>query len=627
MWDRIRGYRFQVRLAPAVANIKPGRRSSRQPLLELLEDRQLLASMASLQPITNQTVPSLQGAVIPLLATMSTTDPQTFTVTSNNPAVPIAASIIQGQFWSVGVSYTDPKNMANDFTGTLTFQLFPQYAPIAVKQITQYTNDNYYVNKGMFFPRIVSNFGGATGVFVVQGGARTMNGLGNSGQPGTPFPNENVQQITLTGTNQLSLANATLPDTNDAQFFINTGGTPELNYNFTTFGQMLTGQNTLTLMTQVPVMKNTNPMNTEISQPVNPITITSTTLSDTNSNGVLLIDASQAKQGQTATFTVTATDSNGTTAKESFTVTIGAYSQMPASPAINFRPFANPTTASVLENTATPVQLNGASGYPNTSTPATLTFQQLTQPTHGTVTNFNSSKGTFTYTPNNGYLGPDSFQYQVMSTGPKSTPALLTSNPGTVTLNVGPGITGGVNVIGTALVVTPVPRTDLGTNTIEVSEVPGPTPPGGAVFQVNINGVLDRTQPAASTIDRLIVFGGNNASNHIIIDPSVKVATTIDSGHGLVNFLTGGGGPSREHGWFGLSTLIGGPGVNQLIGLAGHVRFKPSKSTNVIFTGVPRRRTHLLNPLPPGGTFYRFVDGKIVPVKTLDPPHRTTSKN
>jgi hypothetical protein len=64
-----------------------------------------------------------------------------------------------------------------------------------------------------------------------------------------------------------------------------------------------------------------------------------------------------------------------------------------------------------------------------------------------------------------------------------------------------------------------------------------------------------------------------------------------------------------------------------LIGLAGHVRFKPSKSTNVIFTGVPRRRTHLLNPLPPGGTFYRFVDGKIVPVKTLDPPHLTTSKN
>ena len=97
---------------------------------------------------------------------------------------------------------------------------------------------------------------------------------------------------------------------------------------------------------------------------------------------------------------------------------------------------------------------------------------------------------------------------------------------------------------------------------------------------------------------------------------------TIDGGHGIVNHLTGGGGPTREHGWFGHTTLIGGPGPNQLIGLAGHVKFKPSKATNVIFAGEPHRRTALLNPLPPGGTFYKFVHGHLVAIVRLSDSER-----
>ncbi len=53
---------------------------------------------------------------------------------------------------------------------------------------------------------------------------------------------------------------------------------------------------------------------------------------------------------------------------------------------------------------------------------------------------------------------------------------------------------------------------------------------------------------------------------------------------------------TREHGWFGYTTLIGGTGPNQLIGLAGHVKFKPTKSTTVIFAGEPKRRTHDAQP-------------------------------
>ena len=129
MWDRIRGSRSQSKRHTEGTTQEAGTAArASQPLLEVLEDRQLLA--ASLQPISNLTVPSQQGYTVPLLAASGATDPQTYTVTSSNPD--IAASIAQGPFWTVGVSYTDPKTPANNFTGTLTFQLFQNFTPNTV---------------------------------------------------------------------------------------------------------------------------------------------------------------------------------------------------------------------------------------------------------------------------------------------------------------------------------------------------------------------------------------------------------------------------------------------------------------------------------------------------------------
>jgi cyclophilin family peptidyl-prolyl cis-trans isomerase len=606
MWPRIPLDRSQMKRRTEGTARQPGRRLSKQPHLELLEDRQLLT--ATLQSIPNLSVPAQQGFTQPLLAATGATNPQTFTVTSSNPD--IAASIIQGQFWTLGINYTDPVTSSNSFTGNLTFELFSNLTPNTVKMIDQFTNDGYYVNTGKFFPRIVTNFG-QTGFFVVQGGAATQNGSGSSGQPGTPFANENLQQLPLSGINQISMANSGGTDSNDTQFFINTGSlNSTLGYNFTVFGQMLTGTATLAQMTQIPVMNNTS--TGENSQPVNPLTITSATLSATNPNGVLLLDTTQARQGETSTITVTATDpADHTTVAQTFVVTVGAYAG-PTSPTINFRPFANATVGNVAEDSSGQVQLNGQSGYPGTPA-STLSYALIGQPSHGTISNFNASTGTFTYTPTPGFLGSDSLQYQVTATGPQTTPATTVSNPGSVTIQVGPLLTGSVQIIGTALVIQPKPKFH-GINTIHVAQIPNASASGGAIIQVNINGQLDATQPAIGTIDRIIVFGGRTARNRVIVDPSVKVSTTIDSGHGTVAFLTGGGGPSREHGWFGHTTLIGGPGPNQLIGLAGKVKFKPTKATDLIFAGKPRRRTALLNTLPPGGTFYRFVHGHLVPI-------------
>jgi cyclophilin family peptidyl-prolyl cis-trans isomerase len=564
---------------------------------------------ASLQPISNLSVPAQQGYTLPLNGS-GTSDPQTFTVTSSNPD--IAATIDQGPFWTVNAQYTDPSNPQNDFSGPLTFQLFQSLTPDTVSHIQLFTNDGYY--NGKHFTRVASGFPTSSD-YVVQGGAPNPDGTGNSGQPGTPFPNENVQQLAFTSPNQVAMANAGGRDSNDTQFFITTDSpNRELGYNFTIFGQMVSGLSTLNQMTDrntVPVTANPA-LGGEVSLPVNPLIISSATLSSTNPNGVLILDTTQAKKGESSTITVTAHDTvDGSSTSQTFTVSTTAYAG-PADPAINFRPFANPVTATTLTTNSTTVTLSGQSGYPDTSRPSTLTYSLVSQPQHGTVTLFNPSTGTFTYTPNPGFTGTDTLQYEVQAGGPQTTPAVTTSNPATVTITVTAN-TGAVRVVGTVLVITPLPRTGHVHNTIEVTQVPSTTASSGSVLEVIVNGQIDVTQPDLSTIDSIVVFG-SKAGDRIVIDPGVTLPATLDGGHGGRNHLKGGGGDTREHGWFGFTTLVGGIGPNQLIGRAGQVRFKPSSSTDLIFAGVPHRRTALLNPTPPGGTFFVFRRGHLIPV-------------
>jgi cyclophilin family peptidyl-prolyl cis-trans isomerase len=579
--------------------------------------------MASLLPISNFAIPSLQGFTQPLAAASGFNDPQTFTVTSTNPD--IAATIAQGEFWTINIS--DPVDKIN---GPMVFQLFNGLTPNTATNIETFTNNNFY--NGTFINRVVTDFAGTIG-FLIQGGSQTATGTNNTNPPQVPFANENLQQLALTGSNQLTMANGNnvntpLPiPTNGTQWFINTAPlNSQLGYNFTIFGQLVAGANILGQLTQIPT--TTQPadrgLGSEKSLPVNPVNITSASLSATNPNGVAILDTTQARVGETSTITVTATDSvNGSKISQSFQVTVVPYAGPTATTGIglpvtiNFRPFANPTAATVMESTARTIQLNGQNTFPSTTVP--LTYSIASQPVHGTISNFNASTGTFTYTPNPAFLGTDSITYNATATGPNTLAPAAVSNPGRVTITVvktvtTPVNTGAVQVIGPALVITPVPRRDHGKNKIEVAQV---TSAAGTVIQVVVNGQLDLTQPSIDNVDRIMVFGGSKAKNDIVIDPSVTLPTTIDSGHGLVSYLTGGTGSTREHGWFGHTTLIGGPGPNQLIGLAGRVRFKPSKASNVIFAGIPRRRTALLNPTPPGGTFFRFVHGRLVPVKTF----------
>ena len=485
--------------------------------MEVLEGRQLLT--ASLAPITSVSPPAGSGYQLPLLAgSNSTTSNQTFTATSSNPniKVSVAPQVVgtQEQFWTITVSHKAANS--SDVTinnERMTFQLFGDLTPQTVAMIATLSNpsNNYYTTAstnggpGEFFPRItsVANFGYS----VLQGGSTsaTSTGTGTSSTL-TPIATEPVQQLAFTGQNQLAMANSGSNPSTDAQFFI-TNGTlsqsiqQQWDYNYTIFGQLVSGQQTVTDLSKVAVQNNSSTP-PEDWQPITPVVIDSATFSSTNANGVLHIDTTGATAGQTATITVTATDpTDHTTATRSFTV----------------------TTA---------------------------------------------------------------------------------------------GNTGAVHLIDNdVLVVTPPPRTDHGTDNIEVSQQ-NPTGTGTQSIVATVNGVPDVIQPPANSLSQIVVFGGK-ANTDIQVDPNVSptIPITLDGGHGGDNVIQAGSGPTREHGWFGHTLLIGGTGSNELIGRKGFVRFKPTTTTNLIYAGVIKPRFKH-RTVAPSGTYYRYVNGRLVPVLT-----------
>jgi cyclophilin family peptidyl-prolyl cis-trans isomerase len=525
-------------------------------------------------------------------------------VTSSNPD--IKATVAQGKFLTINVTHTAASGVTGDisFTGSVMFQLFEDLTPITAGKVEGFTTSGFY--NGKTIHRVAGNFTNQNLPFdfVIQGGAPNPDGTGSSGLPGTPFGIEPVQQLAYVQPGSLAMARSTSPNSNDTQFFFTTGTPTSLDYQYTIFGQVVAGASTIAKITQVATTTNSG-LGGEKSLPISPITITSATLSSTNPNGVIHIDATGAVAGETSSIRVTATDTaDHTTALQTFNVTVGPDTTThPAS--FTFKPLAFPVTQSAQTGTATTVQLNGTTQNPNNSA-VKVTYALASQPSHGTITNFNATTGALTYTPAASFTGTDTFKYTVTNTG--GTPSPLVGNTQTVTLNVTPNVTppvtpvntGTVRVIGTVLVVTPRPRTDGGTNTIIINQANAPGSPANDKLVVSINGQYDVLQPLVSSIDRVVVYGSKANDNITVlptVDPTLRV--TLDGGHGGKNFLQAGAGPTRLHGWFGKTTLTGGTGANQLVGRKGHVFFRPTSATNQIFAS---------------GTFFRFVNGKIVPI-------------
>jgi cyclophilin family peptidyl-prolyl cis-trans isomerase len=571
----------------------------------MLEDRLVLnAALNSIAPVT---VPSSLGFQVVLDGSASGAAKQTFTATSSNPDIKV--SVAQGQFITLNVAHTSSGSGDASFSGPIVYQAFNDLTPNTATRIEALTNAGGFNTTQIF--RVVKDF-------VFQGGPQGSAGNGN-------HPLELNQKLAFTQPGAVAIANANPPSgggsTDGNQFFVTfTPQTNQLDYKFTLYGQVVSGQTLVNDINNVAV----NGAGTEFPMPVTPITITTSTVSSDNPNGVLHVDATGAIPGETATVKVIATDpTTHTTAQQTFTVTV-VTNNTPLPPTLTYKPLAFPVSQQLNEGTSATIQLNGQTNNPNN--PAVkIQFTIATQPLHGTLSQFNPSTGTVVYTPNSGFAGADSFTYAVSNIG--GSPSPLAGNTGTVTLTVTPVVTGFVRVIGTVLVVSPQPNPAGGANNIVVAQTNNVSSPANDLLVVTVNGVVDELQPTAQSINRIVIYG-SKAGDTITVLPSVDktINVTLDGGHGHgLNSLHAGAGPTRLHGWFGHNILAGGAGPNELVGRAGHVKFLPTSTTDEIFAGVPhpgytdfdRPAEHpMVHIQPPGGTFYKFVNGHLVPIPT-----------
>ena len=115
----------------------------------------------------------------------------------------------------------------NTNQGVIKFKFYSNDAPKTVKRIIELAHQGFY--NGLTFHRVVPGF-------VIQGGDPNGNGTGGSGQKLDPELNN---RNNVEGT--VAMARSSDPASADSQFYISLGTHPNLDHNYTIFGQVTEG--------------------------------------------------------------------------------------------------------------------------------------------------------------------------------------------------------------------------------------------------------------------------------------------------------------------------------------------------------------------------------------------------
>jgi peptidylprolyl isomerase len=121
--------------------------------------------------------------------------------------------------------------------GEFVIQLYPDKAPITVNSFVFLVREGFYT--GVTFHRVLEGF-------MAQTGDPTGTG---SGGPGYEFVNES-SDLTFDKAGVVGMARSPVPDTNGSQFFITFGPAPNLNGDYTIFGQVIEGMEVVNAITR-----------------------------------------------------------------------------------------------------------------------------------------------------------------------------------------------------------------------------------------------------------------------------------------------------------------------------------------------------------------------------------------
>jgi uncharacterized repeat protein (TIGR03803 family) len=273
----------------------------------------VLASDGNLYGVTETDGTNNFGTIYQLTTSGSIATLYTFTGGSDggNPYAPLLEGVTGDLFGttttgganSKGTIFQLPLPNAGAFSGTMKFALLRDMAPVACGYIAGFAQSGFY--NGLDFFRIL-NLGDG---FVAQGGSSTND---DGGDVGFTFDNEFNPALIFDGAGQLALANGgydgLFHGSNGSQFFITQSSLREHDYLHTIFGQLLSGFDIMTKVMGVPVQSTTTGL------PVQPVTMDSVTVSEDNTDAILLVTgAGYVPHG--ANINIIATDPSGNKAQ------------------------------------------------------------------------------------------------------------------------------------------------------------------------------------------------------------------------------------------------------------------------------------------------------------------------
>ncbi|MEM7310024.1 MAG: peptidylprolyl isomerase [Planctomycetota bacterium] len=156
---------------------------------------------------------------------------------------------------------TDNANMQavlDTSEGSMTIEFFPEKAPNHVQNFIELAQKGFY--NGTIFHRVIAGF-------MIQGGCPDGTGRGGPGHHVKAEFNDTHHERGV-----VSMARAADPDSAGSQFFICHGDASFLNGQYTAFGRLVAGDDTLDKIANAPVAAGAGGEN---SSPLNPVRVNS----------------------------------------------------------------------------------------------------------------------------------------------------------------------------------------------------------------------------------------------------------------------------------------------------------------------------------------------------------------
>jgi peptidyl-prolyl cis-trans isomerase B (cyclophilin B) len=138
-----------------------------------------------------------------------------------------------------------PRAIIHTNYGDMTVEFWPEVAPRTVENFLKLSREKFY--NGTAFHRVIKGF-------MIQGGCPNSK-VGARGAPGTGGPGYQVKaefnnRAHVKGV--LSMARSSDPDSAGSQFFVCHGDASFLNNKYTAFGKLVSGEETLNKIANIP---------------------------------------------------------------------------------------------------------------------------------------------------------------------------------------------------------------------------------------------------------------------------------------------------------------------------------------------------------------------------------------